>query len=111
MHGRPIIESTRPRDCTTRPTTLAAVLDWLLAAATAAAVITALVGFDIHIGGLVIRAHGATRIGLLVVILSAARLWQGVGAKAAWLARIALLTAISASVMTWFRFLLQIWDA
>lgn len=72
----------------------------------AATAIVALAGIDAHIGGLSIRAHSATRVLIVVAMLVAARIWTGIVNPAVWITRVALLTAISGSVMTWLRFLL-----
>ena len=72
----------------------------------ALAVLVALAGLDFRIGGLSIRAHGPMRVLATTGILVAIRLRFGVESLPAWLTRMVLLTAISGSVLTWFRYLL-----
>ncbi|HWI17344.1 MAG TPA: glycosyltransferase family 39 protein [Vicinamibacterales bacterium] len=72
----------------------------------ALAVLVALAGLDFRIGGLSIRAHGPLRVLATTGILVAIRLRFGVESLPAWLTRMVLLTAISGSVLTWFRYLL-----
>jgi hypothetical protein len=91
------MESSRTRN---------SILDWLLAASLALAVLVALAGVDFRIGALSIRAHGALRVLAATGILVSIRLRFGVESLPAWLTRIVLLTAIAGSVLTWFRFLL-----
>ena len=104
MNGLRPMESSGSRDSTTGAT--AAVLDWLLAAAVAVALIVALAGIDARILGMTVRAHNASRVLIAVAILLAIRVWRGVGDVPAWLTRMALLMAISTSATTWLRFLL-----
>jgi hypothetical protein len=98
--------SSRPRDSTTRPRRLNALVDWLLAASLAAAVIVALAGIDFRLGGLSISSHSAWRVLGVTAVLLLVRWRLGLESVAAWLMRLALLTAICGSVATWFRFLL-----
>lgn len=82
------------------------MVDWLLATALAAAVVVALAGVDFKIGGLAVRSHGAGRVIIVSLALLALRWRVGIAAILPWLTRIALLTAITGSVLVWFRFLL-----
>ena len=82
------------------------MLDWLLAAAVAVALIVALAGVDARVFGLTIRAHSASRVLIVVAILLAIRVWRGVGHVPTWLTRMTLLVAITSSAATWLRFLL-----
>lgn len=91
------MESSRTRN---------SILDWLLAATLAIAVISGLAGIDVDLGGLSLRSHSALRVLVAAAILLAIRMRLGVGGLAEWLFRMALLTAIALSVATWFRFLL-----
>jgi hypothetical protein len=91
------MESSRTRN---------SILDWLLAASLALAVLVALAGVDFRIGALSVRAHSAWRVLAATGILVSIRLRFGVETLPAWLMRMVLLTAISGSVLTWLRFLL-----
>lgn len=91
------MESSRTRN---------SILDWLLAASVALAILVTLAGVDFRAGPISIRAHGPLRVLAATGILLAIRLRFGVESMPAWLSRITLLTAICGSVMTWFRFLL-----
>jgi hypothetical protein len=82
------------------------ILDWLLAATLAIAVISGLAGIDVDLGGLSLRSHSAFRVLVVAGVLLAARVWRGVSVPAQWVFRIALFTVIAVSVATWFRFLL-----
>lgn len=82
------------------------LLDWLIAATIALAIVVALAGIDVKIGRFSIHAHGAARIAIASFVVLVARWRLGVGTIAAWLQRLTLLTVICASVATWFRFLL-----
>jgi hypothetical protein len=91
------MESSRTRDF---------ILDWLIAATLAAAAISGLAGIDADLGAITIRSHGAWRILAATAILAALRIRLGIASPPAWLTRLALLTAIAASVGAWLRFLL-----
>ena len=91
------MESSRTRN---------SILDWLLAATIAATVISSLAGIHIEIGSLRVRSHGAVRLLAATLVLSIIRWRAGIEAWPAWVTRLILLTAISGSVATWFRFLL-----
>jgi hypothetical protein len=82
------------------------LVDWLLAASVAIAVIVMLVGIDFRIAGIPIRSHSAARVLAVTAILAIARWRMGIDSAPAWLTRIALLTAICGSVASCFRFLL-----
>lgn len=82
------------------------ILDWLLAASIAVAVLVAAVGIDFRIAGLPVRSHSAARVLAVAAILALVRWRLGVPTVSGWLTRIALLTAVSGSVLSWFRFLL-----
>jgi hypothetical protein len=86
---------------------LTALVDWILAASIAVAVVTAIAGVDFKIAGLSVRAHGGGRVLVLSLALLAIRWWIGITSGTEWLRRIVLLTTISGSVVTWFRFLLS----
>ena len=81
------------------------ILDWLIAATLAIAVISALAGIDLTAGGISIRSHGPFRVLAVTAVLLVIRWRLGIDSAPLWLTRIALLTAICASVGTWFRFL------
>ena len=81
--------SSRPRN---------SILDWLLAATLAVAVIGGLAGIDAEIDGLSLRSHSALRVLLLWAVLLAIRLRMGVGAVSEWLFRMAMQTVIALSV-------------
>ena len=95
MNGLRPMESSGSRDSTTGATV--AMLDWLLAAAVAVALIVALAGVDARVFGLTIRAHSASRVLIVVAILLAIRVWRGVGHVPTWLTRMTLLVAITSS--------------
>lgn len=61
---------------------------------------------DVRAGSLSLSANSPLRVVATTGILVAIRLRFGVESLPAWLTRIALLTAISGSVLTWLRFLL-----
>jgi hypothetical protein len=82
------------------------ILDWLLAATLALAAISGLAGIDADFGGVRLRSHSAWRVLAPWVILVAIRIRLGIGEPAAWLFRLAMLTAIALSAGTWLRFLL-----
>ena len=82
------------------------ILDWLLAATLAVAVISGLAGIDVDLGSWSFRSHSALRVLVVAAILLAIRVRLGLGGPAEWLFRMALLTAIALGVATWFRFLL-----
>ena len=82
-------------------------VDWLFAISLSIAIIVVLVGIDFTIGAVSIRAHGPARVLLVAIILFAIRWRIGIVSVPAWLTRITLLTLISGSVVTWFRFLLS----
>jgi hypothetical protein len=81
-------------------------VDWLLAAALAAAVIAGAAGIDVTIAGLAISAHEAGRVLAVALVLFAIRLRMGIESWPAWLLRMTLITCIAFSVATWLRFLL-----
>jgi hypothetical protein len=83
------------------------ILDWLCAIALALTVIVTLVGIDFRIGAVPIRAHGPVRVLLVAIILLGVRWRMGIASMPAWLTHLTLLTLISGSVLTWFRFLLS----
>lgn len=83
------------------------MVDWLLAASIALAVVVATAGIDFKIGRLSISAHSAGRVLAVALILAVVRWRIGIPSLPAWLTRITLLTLICGSVMTWFRFLLS----
>jgi hypothetical protein len=85
---------------------LRTLADWLLAGSIAIAVIVAIAGLDFKIGAIAVRAHSAVRVLIVVAILIAVRWRMGIASPAAWLMRIALLSMICGSVVSWFRFLL-----
>jgi len=91
------MESSRTRN---------SILDWLLAATLAVAVISGLAGIDFEIGSVAFRSHSAWRVLVLSAILVAIRRWMGIDSWPRWLTRVALLAAISGSAVTWLRFLL-----
>ena len=91
------MESSRTRN---------SILDWLLAATLAIAVISGLAGIDFEIGGVSFRSHSAWRVLVLSAIVVAIRRWMGIDSWPRWLTRVALLAAICGSAGTWLRFLL-----
>jgi hypothetical protein len=82
------------------------ILDWLIAATLAVAAISGIAGIDVELGSAAFRSHSALRVLVVAAILLAIRWRGGVTPMPLWLTRVALLTAICASVATWFRFLL-----
>ena len=91
------MESSRTRN---------SILDWLLAATLAIAVISGLAGIDFEIGGVSFRSHSAWRVLVLSAIIVVIRRWMGIDSWPRWLTRVALLAAICGSAGTWLRFLL-----
>ncbi len=91
------MESSRTRN---------SILDWLAAATIAGAVISGIAGVDVDLGPLRLRSHGPWRLLAGAAILLAIRWRLGIESAPAFVARMALLTAICGSVATWFRFLL-----
>ena len=83
------------------------ILDWLLAASIAAAVLVWLAGVDLHIGGMAIRSHSPLRVLIFTVVVAAIRWRFGIESMPVWLTRMLLLTAISGSVLAWLRFLVM----
>jgi hypothetical protein len=81
-------------------------VDWLLAAALAAAVIAGAAGIDMTIAGLAISAHDAGRVLAVAIVIFAIRFRTGIESWPAWLLRMTLITCIAFSVATWLRFLL-----
>jgi hypothetical protein len=81
------------------------ILDWLLAATFAFAVISGFAGIDLTAGGVSFRSHNPWRVLVVAAVLFAIRWRLGVPSVPVWLTRIALLTAICGSVGTWLRFL------
>ena len=82
------------------------IVDWLLAATIAIAVVVGTVGIDVHVGDVSLRAHSAIRVLILSAVILAIRWRLGIATFPAWLLRVALLTAICGSIATWLRFLL-----
>src|SRR5688572_12296984 len=91
------MESSRTRN---------SILDWLLAATLAIAVISGLAGIDFEIGGVSFRSHSVWRVLVLSAIVVVIRRWMGIDSWPRWLTRVALLAAICGSAGTWLRFLL-----
>jgi 4-amino-4-deoxy-L-arabinose transferase-like glycosyltransferase len=83
------------------------ILDWLLAATVAIAVIGGLAGIDITIGRVSLSSHGPLRVLALTLVLAAIRWRLGVESLPNWLARLAMLTAICGSAAAWLRFLVS----
>ena len=81
-------------------------MDWLLAISIALAVLVAIAGIDFKIGAASLRAHSAVRVLFVSLVLLGVRWRIGIASMPSWLTRLALLTLISGSVVTWFRFLL-----
>jgi hypothetical protein len=81
------------------------ILDWLLAATVAIAVISGLAGIDVTIGRVSLSSHSLLRVLAVTAILGVIRWHLGVESLPNWLARMALLTAICGSAATWLRFL------
>lgn len=81
------------------------ILDWLIAVSLALAAIVAVAGVDARIGTLSLRAHSPWRILIVAAMLLAVRWRFGFESRVQWVTRIVLLTAISASIFTWFRFM------
>jgi hypothetical protein len=82
------------------------ILDWLIAATLAFAAISGTAGIDLELGPVALRSHSAVRVLAATLVLLAIRWRGGVTPVPLWVTRIALLTAICASIATWFRFLL-----
>lgn len=82
------------------------ILDWLLAASLALTIVVATAGIDFRLAGLSVRSHGWARVAAAAIVLVLVRRQVGIASYASWLMRIAMLTAISGSIATWFRFLL-----
>jgi hypothetical protein len=99
------MEASGPRDSTTGLSSLAGVLDWLIAAVLALSVLVFLVGIDIRLGGVTVRSHSAVRVLAAVVALVLVRQRFGITSYPIWLTRLVLLTAICGSVEAWLRFL------
>lgn len=100
------MDAPQPRDSTTPHRGFGAIVDWLLAASIALAIVVAVAGIDFKIGPVSIRSHSAIRVLAVSVVLAFARWRIGITSLPSWLARIALLTLICGSVVTWLRFLL-----
>ena len=92
------MESSRTRN---------SILDWLIAATLAIAVISGLAGIDVTVGGISFRSHGPLRVLAVAAVLLVVRWRLGIDSTPVWLMRIALLTAICGSAGTWLRFLLM----
>ena len=82
------------------------ILDWLLAASIAAAILVYAAGIDFRLAGVTVRSHSAVRVLAAVAALFLVRQRLGIASYAPWLMRLALLVAICGSVAAWFRFLL-----
>ena len=82
------------------------ILDWLIAVTLAFAAISGTAGIDLELGPVALRSHSAIRVLAATAVLLAIRWRGGVTPVPLWVTRIALLTAICASIATWFRFLL-----
>lgn len=95
------------RNSTTAPILLADVVDWLLAASIALAIVVALVGIDVKVGGVALKSHSAGRVLVASLVLFALRWRMGLPSPGNWLARLTLLVTITGSIVTWFRFLLS----
>jgi hypothetical protein len=103
------MDSSESRNSTTaehKDGALPLALDWLGAAAIVFTVMGATAGIDFRLGGVAIRSHSAERGLIAVGIVWGIRLLFGITSRPAWLTRMALLTAITGSIATWFRFLL-----
>jgi hypothetical protein len=100
------MEVSRPRDSTTQPRRFTALFDWLVAAPLALAVLVFTAGIDFRMAGVTVRSHSGTRVLAAAAALFLVRYRFGIAAYAPWLMRITLLTAITGSIATWFRFLL-----
>ena len=72
----------------------------------ALAVVVAVAGIDFKLGAVSIRSHSAVRVLAASIVLAVVRWRIGIASLPPWLTRIALLTLICGSVVTWFRFLL-----
>jgi hypothetical protein len=81
------------------------ILDWLLAATLAVAVISGLAGIDVTIGGVAVSAHRPLRVLAIAAVLLGVRWRLGIESLPLWLMRLAMLTAICGSAVTWLRFL------
>ena len=101
------MEASRPRDSTPPHRRLGAIVDWLFAFSIALAAIVAIVGIDFKIGAVSFRSHSAVRVLAAALILLVLRWRMGIVSMPSWLTRIALLTVICGSVVTWFRFLVS----
>ena len=66
----------------------------------------AIAGIDFKLGAISVRAHSALRVLAVSAVLAGIRWRAGIASLSSWLPRIALLTLITGSVLTWFRFLL-----
>ena len=69
------MESSRTRN---------SILDWLLAATVAVAVISGLAGIDVELGGVRIRSHGVLRVLAVTAMILAVRLRAGIELPAEW---------------------------
>ena len=83
-----------------------ALLDWLLAAVIAITLVVATAGLDFRFAGVSVRSHSSARVLAVATALFVVRERLGIASYASWLMRLAMLTAICASIATWFRFLL-----
>lgn len=81
------------------------ILDWLLAATVAVAWISGLAGIDVSVAGVSISSHSPLRVLAISALVLAARWRAGFESMPGWLMRLAMLTAICASAVTWLRFL------
>jgi hypothetical protein len=86
---------------------LTAIVDWLLAMSVALAIVVAIVGIDVKVGGMSLRAHSAIRVLVVSMALLAIRWRMGIVSVPDWLPRVALLIFICGSILAWFRFLLS----
>ena len=100
------MESSRPRDSTTRGRRLSELVDWLLAASLALAVIVYVAGVEIRLGGVTVRSHSAVRVLVGAAAFILVRKLFGIDSYPKWIARVVLLTAICGSIEAWLRFLL-----
>jgi hypothetical protein len=81
------------------------ILDWLLAATVAVAVLSGLAGVDVTIGDVSVSSHSPARPLAVALVLAAIRWRLGIESLPNWLTRIVILTAICGSAATWLRFL------
>lgn len=95
------------RNSTTAVSGFAAIVDWLLAASISLAIVVALAGIDVRIGGVALRSHSAGRVLVASLVLLAVRWRMGLPLLNTWLVRFGSLVAITGSIATWFRFLLS----